>query len=628
VADSERNVSVLDGDGQVQGRFRPGQPVRRLRSNRMGTIFAVLSGQGVLYAVDRQGQLEWRVELQGEIGDFALDVAGENVAAVSPEGWLHFYSELTHERLVVPVGVPMTSVAICGEDPVQAVVCTEQGAVAMVDATSATRWRKDLGTALAGVAVSVRGEVAVVAVPEQGVQLYHLDGGLVATIDLEESVVAAALSDDGTRILAETESGRMVLYNSRGEIQWEMDLDETPRCWHFGNGGDMLVVVTTAGEIKAYKTAEAEQEEGPVVPAAVSGSDDLDDFLAVEEVLFGAEEKPAQRAAAPPPSGTLLWKLKLRANALPAAQSLFRTAYDGGYLATVLTDGRLMVLSAAGKPAVKEPVGLPARLTPALPGKMIGAWTSKHLVMGLPAEGSVRRLEFPGQAVESLGCSEDFDIICTLDIAGKLSAFEASNRPTWVVNVGDVARTVHVSPDGELVVVEDEDGRFRLFDRQGSMIRKFRFGGGKPTLLGLGRGFSVFGRGGGKLTVLDSDASEVWTGVLFDDMTGVELLGRSLGVYSASGNCAVIEPWEGLVHEMAPPPGRVRLRCLPGHDPLAVHVAGNVITVFSGYRRKLDVKWRFECHAGVEMFDVDMDAAAVAALAEDKLYWIEAAVSG
>jgi hypothetical protein len=359
----------------------------------------------------------------------------------------------------------------------------------------------------------------------------------------------------------------------------------------------------------------------------VSISDDLDDFLAVEEALFGAEEKPAQRAA-PPPAGTLLWKLKLRANALPAAQSLFRTAYDGGYLATVLTDGRLMVLSAAGRPAVKEPVGLPARLTPVLPGKMIGAWTSKHLVMGLPADGSVRRLEFPGEAVESLGCSEDFGIICTLDITGKLSVFEASSRPSWVANVGDVARDVHVSPDGKLIVVEDEDGRFRFFDRQGSLIRKFRFGGGKPTLIGLGLGFSVFDRGGSKLTVLDSDAGEVWTGVLFEDMTGVELLGRALGVYSASGKCAVLEPWDGLVHEMAPPPGRVRLRCLPDHDPLAVHVAGNVVTVFSGYRRKLDVKWRFECHAGVEMFDVDMDATAVAVLAEDKLYWIEAAVSG
>jgi hypothetical protein len=135
-------------------------------------------------------------------------------------------------------------------------------------------------------------------------------------------------------------------------------------------------------------------------------------------------------------------------------------------------------------------------------------------------------------------------------------------------------------------------------------------------------GFAVFLRGGNRVTVLEDDGNEVFSGTLFKHTVGVEVLGRQLAVYGPNGAAALLEPWEGRVHEMLPPPGKVRLRSVPGEDPQLIQIAGKAVTVFTGYKRKLDVKWRFDCHAPIEMAETDLDGQRVAALAADRLYWI------
>src|SRR5690554_4404540 len=93
VADEQRNVHVLDARGELLGSMRPGQPVRQLACNRMGSRLAALSGDNIVYAFDREGNLDWRVEFAGKIEGFGFDPPGENVAAISSEGWLHIYTQ-------------------------------------------------------------------------------------------------------------------------------------------------------------------------------------------------------------------------------------------------------------------------------------------------------------------------------------------------------------------------------------------------------------------------------------------------------------------------------------------------------------------------------------------------------
>ena len=76
---------------------------------------------------------------------------------------------------------------------------------------------------------------------------------------------------------------------------------------------------------------------------------------------------------------------------------------------------------------------------------------------------------------------------------------------------------------------------------------------------------------------------------------------------------------------------RAELHDLIGNDlrraadgvPVAIHIAADAITAFTGYRQKLDVQWRYTCRANVEMFDVDMSGQHVLALAQDRLYWVK-----
>ena len=120
-----------------------------------------------------------------------------------------------------------------------------------------------------------------------------------------------------------------------------------------------------------------------------------------------------------------------------------------------------------------------------------------------------------------------------------------------------------------------------------------------------------------------SAGREMWSGRPFQQVMGLEVLGAILAVYGQDGTCAAVEPRTGRVWEFRPPPGRVRVRKPEGADPVVVHVAGSAITVFSGYRRKLDVVWHYECGAEITAFDTDGSACAVVALAGEKLYRVE-----
>jgi hypothetical protein len=82
----------------------------------------------------------------------------------------------------------------------------------------------------------------------------------------------------------------------------------------------------------------------------------------------------------------------------------------------------------------------------------------------------------------------------------------------------------------------------------------------------------------------------------------------------------VVVPREDTVWEFRPPPGRVRVRKPSNMDPLVVHALNDVVTVFSGYKRKLDVVWRYACSGDIAAFDADAEARTVVALADEKVY--------
>ena len=254
---------------------------------------------------------------------------------------------------------------------------------------------------------------------------------------------------------------------------------------------------------------------------------------------------------------------------------------------------------------------------------MVGLWTPEQLLVAHPESGRTSLVEFAGSQARAVDASDDFRRVAELDGRGILSVYEAGASPVWQREVGEVADRVYVSPQGGTILLKDKDGRFRYYSPDGHLQRKFRFGGEMESeVSGLAEDFTVFLRGGHRVSVLEHDGNEVFSGSLFKHTVGVEILGRQLAVYGPNGATALLDPWEDKVHEMFPPPGKVRLRCEPGQDPVLIHVAGKAITAFSGYKRKLDVDWRFDCHAPIEMADADLNGRRIAALAADRLYWV------
>jgi hypothetical protein len=169
--------------------------------------------------------------------------------------------------------------------------------------------------------------------------------------------------------------------------------------------------------------------------------------------------------------------------------------------------------------------------------------------------------------------------------------------------------------------VADETGRYRYFDERGNLVRKFRFAdSGEHRILALADTYTVFVTPQGRLTVLDNSGEELMVRRVFQTIVGGELMDDGFGIYGKDGECAVVQPREDMVWEFRPPPGRVRVRHPSGTDPVVVHALNDVITVFSGYKRKLEVVWRYECSGDVVVFDADAEGHTVVALADQKVY--------
>ena len=240
------------------------------------------------------------------------------------------------------------------------------------------------------------------------------------------------------------------------------------------------------------------------------------------------------------------------------------------------------------------------------------------------ATKAAREVPLGEDAPAAFGCSEDLAALYVLDGQGGLCAVGPEGSPLWRQDLGDRAESLLVSPDGRTVLVCDASDRFRYYDSEGGLRRKFRFAEAEGhRAVALGADFSAFVGPGGRLTVLDEAGRQVWGRRLFKRVTRVERLDGALAVYGEDGVCAAVEPRQDRVWEFVPPPGRALLRKPARADPVLVHAAGPTITVFAGYRRKLEARWRCRCSGEVEQFDADRAAGCVVALADGKLHRLE-----
>jgi hypothetical protein len=583
---------------------------------------------------------------------------------------------------VAPVGWPMACVAIAQTNPLRVVVGDREGRVAFLNEEAKPEWEENLGRPIGPVSVSTGAEVVAVPAGDRGVVLYRFGGGEIATLDAGEPVRRADITVRGSLIAAETASGRLVLFEGESGIKWEHALGSQPVAWSLGRTGTLLAVGVGKGAVLGFQTGDApvpaaepepedepgaappagpeltteetearvarilaarrggggkgagaeEKERAPTpkeaakagkAPAPAQGpSSDLDlAYLEIEAALRDSLDDSAP-AAALAKKGLVRWKKKLPADALPADEAHFRVSGDGEYAVCLLTDGRIVVLDADGNWALQSRTNMPAVLAPRQLTTVVGAWSARELViLDLPTS-EARAVLLGRRNTKHFAGSANMSFYCCIDVADKLRAFVGEAEvPTWKKSIEGGATGLEVSPDGRTILVPDATGRFRYFDSRGNLVRKFRFAdAGEHRILLLADTFTVFVTPEGRLTVLDNAGEELMVRRVFQTIIGGELMGDGFGVYGEDGECAVVVPREDTVWEFRPPPGRVRVRKPSNMDPLVVHALNDVVTVFSGYKRKLDVVWRYACSGDIAAFDADAEARTVVALADEKVY--------
>ena len=628
-------VHVLDETGKVQGRFKAGQPIRQLCADREGTVLTALAGEAVVYAFSRRGELDWRVELGGAVTTFAVAPSGEHLAAVSAGGWLYTYSPVTRDRRLAPVGWAMSSVAVVDGDELRIVVAGEKGRLAMLSAEGKPQWQKDLGCRVGPICADATGAHIFVPAGERGLLVFEPDGREAGRLHFGGDVARASAGPEGFPLMVELSGGRLALVDEDSQVLWEREFDPPPSAWAFGAAGSRLVVAEGERNVVAYQVVEAQEAAlepetaapaplGRPLPPETSEPVDvhLPEYLEIEEAM----EEDSLPPPPPPRTGRpLKWKKRLPAAMLPVRAGLLRMGSDGAFAVVVLADGTVVGLDRQGAPAARCAAEGPTEIVPQSFAGTVAVRAGARLhVLDLPKK-SVREVSLGEEAPTAFGCSDDLSALYVLDGEGGLCAIGKDGEPLWRRALGDEAESLQVSPDGRTVLVCDLGHRFRYYDSDGELRRKFRFGEAEGhRAVGLGNDFSAFVGPGGRLTVLDAAGGRLWGRRLFQTVTRVERLDSALAVYGEDGICAVVEPRRDRVWEFVPPPGQALLRKPAGADPVLVHAAGEDVTVFGGYRRKLEPLWRCRCSGRVEQFDADRQARCVIVLADGKLHRLEA----
>ncbi len=588
-SDRDRNIYVLDPDGRVVGKFRAGQPVRRVGADREGELFAALAGDGIVYAFDRTAGLQWRVEFDRHLEDFHLGPAGEYLVAAAADGQLCVYSSETRAKMAGRTQWAPRSVVAFAADPLQFAVAGADGDLAAFGPEGNCLWTRNLRGRIGPIACEVHRPLLAVPALEDGLRLFQADGAEAGTVKLDQPARRVAVRAGADRFLVETTGPQFVLTERAGLICWKKSLRRPPADWAADARLELLAVVDGEGALSACRVEEWEPR-----PGKTGQGPDAD---APRETLRMSSQ-PGVKAP------EVLWQTDLAADAEGVDVSRLAVGREGNCTVLVFADGTVIGLDRSGESVVQTRTSMPAWTAPAGPAAGVAVWSASGVLMVEPGKRQTRSVSFKDEA-DFFDCSRDLRFAVRANAAGALACLGANGETVWSRQVDPAPVDVYVSPSGGVVMTGDESGRYRFFTDEGRLFHKLRFGGAATyPAAGLSDEFALFASPGGRMYAVDHEGRKMWGGRPVGALDRTEVPGETVYAYSLTEDCAVVEPLSGDVWELVPPPGRTRLRKPPEGDPVLLHAEGNVLTAFTGYRRKLDVLWRYRAEAGIDGFGV------------------------
>lgn len=635
IADSEQKVYLLDGAGALRATLDLEAPVVGVCQARDGSAFAAMLGDGSIVGIGPDGLKLWTVELAEGLTCFDMTGAHGYLAAAGgdPSFYGYHIAERAKEEFVVAHQV--CSIALVRGDGSSVLVAGQAGDVSLLDGTGKVIWHHDVHHRCGPVRVSANGEFVVLPVYEEGVHAFLINGEGAGAYGPGEEVVEAKVDSTGSFVAMKTSEQSVILMDREGIVWWKRAFEQPVAAFDVNADASKLMVALQGGEVicieLALETEEAAEdifefvdgvgapleEETERAVAAVGGRGTPKLELKEESEAGKGRSSESQADLRTP---TVLWEKDLREGVRPGDPSHFFLTHHGRFVVTIFPAGKVVVFDRKGRTVLTTQIDVPAWMKRKRSEQHVCVWNPHSVIILALEEGRSQSYDIGTASTEHLDCSEDSDLICTIDESGRLSGIGPGGEHRWQRAVRPPPQRLLVSPNGQLVVTEDGEGRYRYYDGDGKLIHKHRFSpfGVFPHAV-LEDTFSAVGGRDGRLVIVDRRGRKLWAGSVGAGICRLESLLDALGVYEEGGRCSLVDPYGHVLWGFGPPPGRCLLRHPADRDPVLLHVSGKVLTVFGGYHRKIQPLKRFTCGEAISLFEADCEGRTVALVAGRKV---------
>jgi len=674
LADVDGVVYILDNEGTLRAERPLETEVRAVAVARQALVFAVLTAEGAVRGLGPDGAQIWEVMLDEPAVCLAMDHKGRSVAMGTAGRRCFIYRLGEQRREELPVEHSVASVALVGEGVRHVAVADEAGRISLVERHGTAVWSHDLKHNVGAIRASGDGRIIVLPALDDGLQTLLLDGRGAGAFETDRPVLEAAVNADGSLMGVRTDDNHILLLDREGYIVWAQGFDERVVAFGMTDEVGMLCVALESGSVAAYGLCSTEPSGAAEPAESASGGDNPQeealpgDIFDFEEAAVGEESATAPGGTSPPesveeeflgpePGGqaeermarlidaahkeageelafeveeeqgvfNLLWRIELPEEGVPDDASRFFLTPGGTCVVIVSPAGEIVVFSSDGQRLVSESISATARIQKKCWDKAVVAWDSDTLTVLDLEHGRSQKIPLAMGEITHLDCSDRLNVICAVDDALDLVGLLAGRRGWWRSRLKAPAQRLLVSPSGQIVLVADAAGRFMYFNSEGKLCRKWRFADveGVP-FAALEENFAVFASEDGRISVWDAHGRRLWSGKPVDRLAGLESFGELLVARDATGGHFLIDPYGHTVWEFKPPPGINIVRPRSDGDPLLVHGKGRAVTVFGGYRRKMEALRRFTFSDDVRLVEVNRDVRRVAVVAGGDLCLLEA----
>lgn len=257
------SVYFLNANGVLGATVQVGSPAVQVRASRDGAVVAALLDDGNIVGFSPDYRQLWQFRPQKRPTFLDLSPSGRRLAAATSSCAYYTYWVEENKLEECEAADPVASVALVDGPPEGIVLADEKGHMRFVNSEGDVLWDHNLKQRCAGLRVDARGKVIVLPVFRRGLQTFNLQGQGAGAFELEESIIDAALTADGTLILARTDKDGIILMDCDANVLWYRYFEEKVADFAMNEDASFLVVGLQDGNVAALQL----HQEGKAVAA-------------------------------------------------------------------------------------------------------------------------------------------------------------------------------------------------------------------------------------------------------------------------------------------------------------------------------------------------------------------------